>query len=94
DVGQDNVLPIFEIEEDMPKLSKLALFKGDQMIGELTSDEATLINLMERTVKEHHLEVTLPLAPFKDHLEEREKRPQETEVQMIFVIDKGHSKTK
>ena len=94
DIGQDNVLPIFEIQDDIPKLSSLALFKGDQMVGELTHDEAILINLMDRTVKEQQLRLSLPLEPFKDHLEERENKQRETEVQVSFVIEKGKSKTK
>ncbi|QUW23140.1 Ger(x)C family spore germination protein [Sporosarcina sp. Marseille-Q4063] len=94
DVGHDNVLPLFEIEEDAPKLVSFALFKGDQMVGELTNDEITLINIMDRTVEEHPLEFSFPLEPFKDHLEERERMPQETEVQIMFLIDKGNSKTK
>lgn len=94
DIGQDNVLPLFEIQEDFPKLSGIALFKGDQVVGELTNKEAILINLMDRTVKEQLLELSLPLEPFKDHLEEREGRTREKEVDTTFVIKKGNSKTK
>jgi len=93
DVGQDNVLPIFEIIDDTPKLSSLAVFKADVMVGEITNNEATLINLMDRTVKEHELRLSLPMEPFKDHLEERENRKQEEEVQISVIIDNGKSKT-
>ena len=94
DIGQDNVLPIFEIKEKVPTLSSLALFKGDQMVGELTIPEATLINLMDGTVKQQDLGFSLPLAPFKGHLEKRENRKDEEMVNMSFMIQKGKSKTK
>ena len=94
DIGQDNVLPIFEIKEKVPTLSSLALFKGDQMVGELTIPEATLINLMDGTVKQQDLGFSLPLEPFKGHLEKRENRKDEEMVNMSFMIQKGKSKTK
>ena len=93
DVGQDNVLPIFEIKEKMPFLSSLALFKGDQMVGELTIPEAILINLMDGTVKEQVFGFSLPLEPFKDYLEKRENRKEEQIVETSFMIKKGKSKT-
>lgn len=94
DVGHDNVLPLFEIQEGLPKLGGMALFKGDRMVGELTNKDAVFINLMGRTVKEQLLELSLPLEPFKRHLEYQEDRTPEEEVHATFYIGKGKSKTK
>lgn len=69
DTGQDNVLPIFEIKNKVPKQTGAALFKGDEMVGELSNHEIILINLMDRHVKETTFELTLPIEPFKDFLE-------------------------
>lgn len=94
DIGQDNVLPLFEIKENIPILSAIAVFKGDKFVGEITNNEATLINLMDRTVKEQLLELSLPIEPFEDYLKKREDRNKEKEVEIAVWINKGKSKTK
>ena len=93
DIGQDNVLPLFEIRENIPKLSAFAVFKGDKFVGELTHDEALFINLMERTVKEEKLELSLDIEPFDAYLEKREYRDKEEKVNIVVLIKKGKSKT-
>lgn len=94
DIGQDNVLPLFEIQDGLPKLGGIALFKADKMVAELSNEETILINLMDRTVKERMLELSLPIAPFTDYLEERENGNSEKEVEIAVLIKKGNSKTK
>lgn len=93
DIGQDNVLPLFEMSENIPKLGAVAMFKGDKFVGELTNEEALFINLVERKVKEKKLELSIPIEPFESYLEEREYRDQEKEVDVVFLINKGKSKT-
>src|SRR5690625_1477921 len=94
DIGQDNVLSLFELREGIPQLNAIAVFKGDQVVGEMTNEEAVLINLMDRTVKEQLVEFSLPLEPFKEYLEKREDRKEEKEVDLTVLIKKGNSKTK
>ena len=94
DIGQDNVLPLFEIKENVPKLSAIAVFKGDKLVGQITNEEAVLINLMDRTVKENMLELSLPIEPFEPYLEKREDRNKEQKVEITVMIKKGKSKTK
>lgn len=94
DVGQDNVLPLFEIQNDTPKLSGIALFQADKMIAKLSNEETVLINLMDRVVKERMIELSLPIEPFKEYLETRENGNQRKGVESVFLIKKGHSKTK
>src|SRR5699024_870095 len=91
DIGQDNVLPLFELVDGIPKLESIAVFKGDQLVGKLTNEEAVLINLMDRTVKEQLVEFSLPLEPFKQYLEKREEKE---DVDLTVLIQKGNSETK
>src|SRR5690625_2958249 len=94
DIGQDNVLPLFELREGIPQLNAIAVFKGDQVVGEITREEAVLINLMDRTVREQLVELSLPLEPFKHYLEKKEDGKEEDDVDLTVLIQKGNSKTK
>lgn len=94
DVGQDNVLPIFEVQEKIPQQVGVALFKGDQIVGELTNNDIVLINLMDRLVKEKLFELSLPLEPFTDYLEKREQPHTRDNLAIAFFIQRGKSKTK
>lgn len=94
-IGIDNVLPVFELEDDnIPKVSSIGLFQGDQMVGELPMEEATFLNLLNNTVREKLLELSLPGEPFKDYLEKREHRDEDEELHITIRISKGKSKTK
>lgn len=94
DIGQDNVLPIFEVKDKAPKQVGAAFFKGDQMVGELTNDDIVLINLMDRHVKETMLELALPIDPLKDYLEKREQQHDRNNLDIVFIINSGKSRTK
>lgn len=94
DVGQDNVLPLFELKEEIPKLNAIAVFKGDKLVGQISNREGILINLMDRTVKEQMLEVSLPIEPFEEDLEKGEGQNTEKKANITFLIKKGNSKTK
>lgn len=94
-IGKDNALPIFETKEDgIPKITKIGLFKGDKLAGELSIREATFLNLLSRTVKEKLFQITVPSQPFHQYLEKREGHEQEEELHLSFFIEKGKSKTK
>lgn len=93
DVGQDNVLPTFKIEDKMPKHDGGALFVGDKMVGEISNKEITYINLIQRTVKNQLLELELPIEPFEPYLEARQKGKSDV-LKVAFIIDKGNSKVK
>lgn len=94
DVGQDNVLPIFEIKDNLPKLSAIALFKDGKLVGEISNREAVLINLMDRTVTEKTLELSLPIEPFEPYLDKKDNINKGGKVEVSVVIKKGRSKTK
>lgn len=94
DIGQDNVLPIFELQEGVPKQKSIAVLQGDKYVGEITNEEAVLINLVRRKVKDQFLELSLPLDSFKEYLEKREHRHEQENLYITVRIEKGKSKTK
>lgn len=93
DVGQDNVLPIFKINDDMPKNVGGALFQGDKMVAEISNQEITYINLIQRTVKNKLHEMKLPIEQFETYIEPRRKGKSDV-IKVAFVILKGKSKIK
>lgn len=94
DVGQDNVLPIFEIKDDTAKHTSVALFMGDRVVGELSNNEIMYVNLMDRHVKEELMELTLPLEPFEKYLEDRENSEHRDPLNIAITVQSGKSKTK
>ncbi len=94
DIGHDNILPIFEIVNDVPKHSKNALFQGDKVVGELSQEEITLVNMVERTVKDQLLELSIPMGPFAESTEYKENGQQVDEFEVGLNVIKSTSKTK
>lgn len=95
DIGKDNALPIIELHDDnIPRVTKIGLFKGDELVGDLSIQEATLLNLLDKTVTEKLFEITLPIQPFNEYLEKREGRNEKESLHTSFLIEKGKSKTK
>lgn len=93
DIGHDNVLPIFEIHEGIPRQKAIAVLRGDKYVGEIKNEQSILISLMNSTVKRQIIEMNLPLEPFKNHLEKRENPSQEM-LHTAYRIEKGNSNTK
>jgi len=94
EVGQDNVLPIFELYENVPRQKSIAILQGDKFIGEIASEKSVLINLMNSTIKRQIIEVNLPISPFINYLEQTENPTHRNMVHTSFRIEKGNSKTK
>lgn len=93
DVGKDNVLPIFS-GGDIPKLDAIAIFLGDKFVGEISNKKAVYLNLVDRTVRNQLLELSLPYEPFEPYIEKREGRKEKEDIHTGFLIAKGNSKTK
>lgn len=94
DIGQDNILPIFELYEGVPRQKAIAVLQGDKYVGEIDSQQSILINLMNSTINRQILEVTFPLEPFKEFIEKRENPNLDEQVHTAYRIEKGKSKTK
>lgn len=94
EVGQDNVLPIFEIYEEVPRQKAIAILQDDKLVGEIESENGILINLMNSTITRQIVEVNLPIEPFKEYIEKREKPSHSDVFHTAYRIEKGNSKTK
>lgn len=94
DTGQDNILPIFELHEGVPRQKAIAVLQGDKFIGEIESENAVLINLMNSTITRQILELHLPLQPFEDYIEAKEKHHLQRKLYTAYRIENGKSKNK
>lgn len=91
--GADPVLPILSYQSKGPKLTALALFKGDKLAGKIPVDQAFYINVFRKTIHGLGQQIQLPLQPFKKHLQEEQKNDQ-NHFYTLFNIKTGKSKTK
>src|SRR5699024_2616686 len=94
DIGQDNVLPIFIIQNGMPKQKAIAVLRDDQYVGDISNKQAIYINLVNRKVKRQLFELSLPIEPFNNHLENRETHINRDIIHTTYRIENSKSKTK
>ncbi len=72
DVGKDPVLTIFEIHDNLPKLSAIGLMQDDKLMGSLPSSDINLFNMHMETVKKVILNLDIPVQPFEKYLEKED----------------------
>jgi len=94
EIGQDNVLPIFELHEGVPRQKSIGVLKDGQLVGEIGNDESLLINLVNSKIKRHLMEFRLPLSPFTGYLDKRIRQHQHEILHTAFRIETSHSKNK
>ncbi|WP_176330309.1 Ger(x)C family spore germination protein [Oceanobacillus rekensis] len=96
DIGYDPVAPIIDLVENKPKISGIALFKGDKYVDEVSLLEGYLVNLMQKTTRSTPLEISVPIKPFLPYIDKnRGKADNDDDDLYINVnIEKGKSKTK
>ena len=94
EVGQDNVLPIFEMHQGVPRQKNIGILQDDQLVGEIGNDESLLINLANSKIKRHLMEFRLPLEPFINYLDKRIEQHQYEVLHTAFRIEKSRSKNK
>ncbi|WP_330948565.1 Ger(x)C family spore germination protein [Virgibacillus sp. MG-45] len=92
DVGVDPILPIFELEDGIPKITKIGIFKEDKLVGEESIDDRVLYNLMHKKIKEETLFVTLPFTPFQKDVQQMLSQGEEN-LSTSFNILSGSSNT-
>lgn len=91
DVGQDPILPVLNIVNDTPKLTSIAIFKDDKVVGKVPFDDSLLFNLLEKTIRGVWIETTFPIDPFKPYIS---GKPTDDNLSAAFEILKGKGKTK
>ncbi|WP_042224482.1 Ger(x)C family spore germination protein [Oceanobacillus manasiensis] len=89
DVGQDPYLPVITLDEQFPMLSALGVFQGDKYVGDITLDDALLLNMTQKHVNFAPIEVEIPKAPFKKYIENTESIEPDSEYMHIRIGVKG-----
>ncbi|WP_284139532.1 Ger(x)C family spore germination protein [Virgibacillus sp. LDC-1] len=93
DVGIDPILPMFELENGIPKITKIGIFKEDKLVGEKSIEDRILYNLMHKKIKQETLVVTLPFSSFQKDVH-RKITQNEENLSTSFNILSGSSKTR
>lgn len=94
DIGRDPYLPLFEIENDIPKLTGIAIMQDDRYVGKLPIEDKVYFNLIQSKIKDIDLELTLPTKPFEKYIEKEENiSKREDTMHTAYNILKGSSKT-
>lgn len=96
-IGNDAVLPIVDIKDDRPTLVGAALFDGDKYVDEISLEQAFLINMIEKRVRETPLDATIPLEDYKDMIVvevDKEAIKEEEFIYVFLSLYKGNGKLK
>lgn len=89
DVGQDPFLPVLTMDDDSPQLTALGIFRGDKYVGDITLDEALLLNMTQKHVGFAPIELEIPRAPLEKYIEDREPIDPDSENMHIRIGVKG-----
>ncbi|MDY0395926.1 Ger(x)C family spore germination protein [Virgibacillus halophilus] len=65
DVGRDPILPLFELQGNIPKMTGIAIFKDDRYVGKLSMNDKYLFNLLEKRIKEERFEASISAKALK-----------------------------
>lgn len=94
DIGKDPILPLFQVQGDIPKLTDIAIFKNDQYVDRLPADNINYLNMFNHTVDDATLALDLPMEPFKDYIKQTENIYQKEQVvHTSFDLFQGKSYT-
>ncbi|AVQ98541.1 hypothetical protein OBCHQ24_05790 [Oceanobacillus iheyensis] len=89
DVGQDPFLPVLTMDDDSPKLTALGIFRGDKYVGDITLDEALLLNMTQKHVEFAPIELEIPRAPMDKYLGDTEPIDPNSESMHVRIGIKG-----
>lgn len=89
DVGQDPFLPVITMDDDAPQLAALGIFRGDKYVGDITLDEALLLNMTQKHVGFAPLELEIPRAPLDKYIEDTEPIDPNSESMHVRIGIKG-----
>ncbi|WP_026905616.1 Ger(x)C family spore germination protein [Paucisalibacillus globulus] len=91
--GIEPVLPTMGMRDGIPTITGLAIFKGDKMVGQLSLADAQLYKLIEGTVSDEYMEITLPIDPLSEFMSNRKEIEKKDDINIIFIIEKGRGTT-
>lgn len=93
DIGRDPILPVFKVVGDEPKITSIAAFKGDKLVGEISMDNENLFKILEGRMREEWLEVSVPLDGLEGDLNiDAPKDDDELDLAFSIINNKGKSK--
>ncbi|MEC5423747.1 Ger(x)C family spore germination protein [Virgibacillus sp. C22-A2] len=93
-VGEDPILPVINLVEDIPQLTSIGIFKDDKYVEEISIPDALWLNLFHKRVQSAPLELRLTREPFKEYIQSQ-NGPQSDKEDIHIVIDiSGSSHTK
>lgn len=91
DVGQDPLLPLFDIIDSKPVLAGMAVFQDEKYVGEISMEDAFLINLFQKKIQDKPLELSISKSPFANYIQKQQDDREQLHID-ILVVD-GKSKT-
>ncbi|WP_010093799.1 Ger(x)C family spore germination protein [Ornithinibacillus scapharcae] len=92
--GIDPILPILGLRDGLPALVGIALFKDDKMVGELPLEYEGYFKMMEGTLRNYFLNLTVPIKALEPYLVDMKHAEQFDHIDMSLVVEKGKSKIK
>jgi spore germination protein len=94
DVGQDPFLPVLTMDEDNPQISALGIFQGDKYVGEISLEEALLLNMTQTHVDYAPIELEIPRAALEKYIEGTEPLDPNSENMYVRIGIKGETTSK
>lgn len=94
DVGQDPFLPVLTMDENNPQISALGIFQGDKYVGEISLEEALLLNMTQKHVDYAPIELEIPRAALEKYLGGTEPIDPDSENMYVRIGIKGETTSK
>ncbi|WP_047979843.1 Ger(x)C family spore germination protein [Ornithinibacillus contaminans] len=93
--GVDPFLPVLGLEEGIPTMKAIALFKDDKLLGTSSIEDANLFKMSQGAVRGHLEEFNVPREAISEYIisNENEDANSPEEVHISTRIEKGSAKT-
>ncbi|MBY7143000.1 Ger(x)C family spore germination protein [Virgibacillus sp. NKC19-3] len=92
--GEDPLLPLLDIKENASELIGMALLRNAKYVGAISLDDAFLVNLFRKRIRDKPFNISLPKEPFSEYIEETQEEEEEEELKIDLLITDGISNTK
>ncbi|WP_449354130.1 Ger(x)C family spore germination protein [Virgibacillus natechei] len=90
--GEDPMLPLIGIKENKPELIGMALLRDTKYVGDISLDDAFLVNLFRNKIHDKPFNLPLPKEPFSQYIEDTQD--EEEILNIDLLITDGRSNTK
>ncbi|UJL47528.1 Ger(x)C family spore germination protein [Virgibacillus sp. NKC19-16] len=89
--GEDPMLPLIGIKGSKPELIGMALLRESKYVGDISMDDAFLVNLFQRNISDKPFNISLPKEPFAQYIEDT---GDEERLNIDLLITDARSNTK